>query len=275
MSSKSTQSLGAHRKSRARNAGGDLSRCLHFFHKVVNTNEHGLPQSRPRWYCVGSRRSNLKNSTERDFEFPGLTKCPSIDHFLDNAEAAESYKTSEEVGNTARQNIQSAETKIRDLGYDPKVETFIVDCDAAKPKSRHTWDSSPCLTRSRYQGHWITNQNRRMTKEEMLRLQGMDPTKIKVAVPENELGQQIGNAMSINVIERILVQVLKATNLANTEITDRLENGEAQKEISATKGKVLKAGETSCNQRVPTHCQAKESSKRSRRCVIQTGFEFS
>ena len=47
----------------------------------------------------------------------------------------------------------------------------------------------------------------------MFRLQGMDPTAFKVAVPETQLGQQIGNAMSVNVIERVMFQALKVAKL--------------------------------------------------------------
>ena len=47
----------------------------------------------------------------------------------------------------------------------------------------------------------------------MMRLQGIDPTKFVVAVPEGPLGQQIGNAMSVNVVERIMVKVFEHTKL--------------------------------------------------------------
>ena len=52
-----------------------------------------------------------------------------------------------------------------------------------------------------------------MNKSEMLRLQAIDHTEFVVAVPECTLGQQIRNAMSVNVIERILVQALEAAGI--------------------------------------------------------------
>ena len=67
-----------------------------------------------------------------------------------------------------------------------------------------------------------------MNKGEMLRLQGMDPTKLVVDVPEAALGQLIGNAMSLNVIERVLFQTLHAIRHFDTreeiQRKDRLEN---------------------------------------------------
>ena len=56
-----------------------------------------------------------------------------------------------------------------------------------------------------------------MSKAEMLRLQGINPTTFTVDVSQPILGQQIGNAMSVNVIERILVAALKAANIVRGE----------------------------------------------------------
>ena len=48
-----------------------------------------------------------------------------------------------------------------------------------------------------------------MSINEMMRLQGILPDDIKVAVSDVELGKQIGNAMSVNVVERLLPYVLR------------------------------------------------------------------
>ena len=47
-----------------------------------------------------------------------------------------------------------------------------------------------------------------MNINEMLKLQRFNPSQIAVAVSECTLGQQVGNAMSVNVIERILNRIL-------------------------------------------------------------------
>merc|ERR1719203_1677231 len=80
------------------------------------------------------------------------------------------------------------------------------------------------MTCSRAAGHWVTSRGRRMTKTEMLRLQGMrTPTGgFEVAVSDTQLGRQIGNAMSCNVLERLFVRLLPAAGLAHAErLTDR------------------------------------------------------
>ena len=47
-----------------------------------------------------------------------------------------------------------------------------------------------------------------------MRLQGMDPTEFIAVVSDSQLGKQLGNAMSVNVLERILARVLPAAGLA-------------------------------------------------------------
>ena len=71
---------------------------------------------------------------------------------------------------------------------------------------------SPCLTRSHYRGHWITNKNRRLTLKEMMRLQGMNPENITIKGTPTQQGQQLGNAMSVNVIQRVIQSSLKAAD---------------------------------------------------------------
>ena len=41
-----------------------------FYHQVLNTSEHGIPQHRARWYCVGIRKSCFKQNHKQVFDFP-------------------------------------------------------------------------------------------------------------------------------------------------------------------------------------------------------------
>ena len=52
-----------------------------------------------------------------------------------------------------------------------------------------------------------------MNIKEMMRLQGIDPENFKQVVSDSVMGQQVGNAMSFNVIELILVNALEAAGL--------------------------------------------------------------
>jgi len=99
----------------------------------------------------------------------------------------------------------------------------------------------PCITVSRGEGHWVTSRGRHTKKQEMMRLQGMDPTKFTVAVTQAQLGKQLGNTMSVNVLERLFVCLLPAANLVKkNEVKDRWENGSALKDLIKTIGKGLR-----------------------------------
>ncbi len=67
----------------------------------------------------------------------------------------------------------------------------------------------------------------------------MNPTTFKVEVSDSVLGQQIRNAMSINVIERVFLFTLKAVGLLDQAAPDRWANGEALAEPKSSKGKTF------------------------------------
>ncbi len=88
--------------------------------------------------------------------------------------------------------------------------------------------------------YWVTSKNRRFTIPEMMRLQGMNPSKFYVDVTKRDLGEQIGNAVSVNVIERVLLRALQALHMIANSVVDRWKSGEALQEIRLTKGKFMK-----------------------------------
>ena len=119
---------------------------------------------------------------------------------------------------------------------DPHMKCFVVDCGSSDYRCHSVDGVPPCITCSRGDGHWVTNRGRRLTKAEMLRLQGMDPSKFIVSVSEFQLGKQLGNTMSVNVLERIMTRLLPAAGLVNGSLRDRWEDGSALKQLSATRG---------------------------------------
>lgn len=249
--------------------GETPGRGLYEIHwKVLNTREHGIPQNRERWYCVGIRRGVMK-STDSPFTFPKPIKCVKMEDLLDPI-------SGEGVGSESKsvaENISKAEQTITDRGKGPSGKHFIVDCDASSSRVHWMEGIPPCITKARGRGHWITSKKRRFSKEEMFRLQGMDPTMFKVAVTETQLGQQIGNAMSVNVFERVLRQALIAAGLAKKEdLRDRWESGEAITVLEKTVGKTFKPMETSG----PKPCKRRMYAKlghglTSRRFIVDSG----
>jgi len=203
-------------------AAGDCEPAYEIHHTVMSTKDHGVPQHRARWYCVGFLKTKTRSSRSSCFSFPKALECPPIQLFLDARDDSGRSLTKEMLCGTAAENVQRAKKKICEKGGDPDTTPFIVDCDAASTRMAWYEGISPCITRSRYRGHWITSLQRRFTKNEMFRLQGMDPMEFKVVVPDTVMGQQIGNAMCVNVIERVLIKVLEAAGLAESgELIDR------------------------------------------------------
>jgi DNA (cytosine-5)-methyltransferase 1 len=194
---------------------------------VLNTIDHGIPQNRERWYCVGI----LKEHDDRSFAFPLPLTPPLIGKFLQD---------DGNVDPAVPPFVQTVKDHVKGLGRDPDTTDIIVDCDFSPPlKGSFMENYSPCITRSRFKGHWITSKGRRFTLTEMLRLQGINPATFKKAVSDKALGQQIGNAMSVNVIERILIRVLRAANLTTAKHDckiDRWESGIALQQILGTRG---------------------------------------
>ena len=100
---------------------------------------------------------------------------------------------------------------------DPDKDAIIVDIDASPAFLRWNQDIAPCLTRKRgSMGMWVSCLDRRLCVSEMLRLQGLSPDLVqweKAKVSRSKMGGACGNAMSCNVLERLLPRVAWAAGL--------------------------------------------------------------
>jgi DNA (cytosine-5)-methyltransferase 1 len=206
--------------------------------KLLDTKDHGVPQSRRRWYCIGI----LKEHDNGTFEFPEPIERPPIEMFLDPRDSQLAHQgLPPRSQSTARGNVIDKQREIRREGGNPAKDSFIVDCDSSAGRAIKVKNCSPCITCSRGAGHWVTNRGRRLLKPEMMRLQGMDPTNFTVAVSECQLGKQLGNTMSVNVLERLFTRLLPAAKLVRRGlITDRWASGAAVKKLARTRGQGFK-----------------------------------
>ena len=74
----------------------------------------------------------------------------------------------------------------------------------------------PCLTAARagQGGHWVTSRGRRLTSREMQALMGIVPDKLNTSmVKVGRFHRMLGNAMAVNVLERIFVRLLPAAGI--------------------------------------------------------------
>jgi len=179
--------------------------------KVLNSKEHGVPQNRPRLYIIGYKKNG--NQTLPPYEWPNEIACPDIKHVLAPAtQKAITRNTPPASAKHAQKQLLLCMRNIMAANLHPFKDDCICDIDSSKPHWMH--NCSPCLTHARASGHWVSSRGRRLSIDERLRLMGMDPKHIKKdIVTERQLGGLIGNSMSVNVIERILIRLLSSTGL--------------------------------------------------------------
>ena len=113
------------------------------------------------------------------------------------------------------------------------ADYFIIDANAGKSFTHMMHQCSPCITRSRGAngGHYVTKLRRFMTIWEIGQLQGF-PTRVTAALrsrapSDTVLGGAYGDAMSVNVLMRILPRALFAAGLLPKPARDAWENAKA------------------------------------------------
>ena len=152
------------------------------FSRILNTKNHGLPQSRSRFYIVGTRVGR--------FEWPPYIKHKPLRTYVDFTD-------------TSRFKSKSMTKRFRSLL--PKRSVF-VDFNF-----RHcsTFPNSdvvcPCIMAS--SGLWNVPMHRFANSTEWLTLQGF-PKTFKQVVSNWQLRRQIGNSVSVDVLVHILKELL-------------------------------------------------------------------
>jgi len=199
--------------------------------KLLDTQDHGVPQSRARVYIVGIR----KNCQRSKISFPEPLERVSIDDFLDPVERKPTMRTLKQLNKTQRTNVEKVLKQLKAEGEKPFTTTFVIDHNSSARFCGWMKDKVMCMTKSRARGHWVTSRGRPMNLDEMLRCQGMERS-FKQVVTDVQLGSQIGNAMSQNVLERLLVKVLPAAGLVKRRPPDRWPKRTAKKASSRKRG---------------------------------------
>ncbi|CAK0902245.1 unnamed protein product [Prorocentrum cordatum] len=148
-----------------------------------------------------------------------LTSTPPLATILDPKRIIDGQPTAAHNKN----QVAELEAKIKDRGIKLSMKNEVAaDIDSTDLSFKE--GMAPCLTASRgaSSGAWLAFRRRRMNQAELMRIQGMDPSVIKVSMSQVAMGRALGNAMSQNVLERIFVALLPSVGLAqSTDLKDR------------------------------------------------------
>ena len=172
---------------------GSLRRlgCYDIHEQVLNTNENGLPQNRRRLYICGVL-DTTKQSTM--FEFPAPVPGLALTDILDMTDCR-SQTSLPSTATGARNMAQGYADAFENYGINPLTRMIIVDIGTGPSRKTH-WvlDHVPCITCSRggAQNFWISTLSRKISINELLALQGFEPTSVKTAgLSDRQIGTMV------------------------------------------------------------------------------------
>ena len=162
--------------------------------QVLDAQNFGLAQRRRRIFIVGFLNFN------GDFKFPNPTnKKTKVKDFLD-LYPPKKYIISDLLWKSHKKRKLRNKKAGKGFGY--KL-TYPTDKATITISARYYKDGSECLL---YRGK---NKNpRKLTPREVFRLQGF-PESFKFSVSDLQAYKQAGNAVPINVVEKVCIEVLK------------------------------------------------------------------
>ena len=137
-----------------------------------------------------------------------------LDNKDDSAEGLRDFPGRLPTGAGRRGRVLDTLNAIKATGADPLKRKFIANTGGSK--AHHMENVSPCLTRSRAgeSGHWLTWKQRQMTRDEVLRLMGVEPSQIpRGVITERQLGLIAGNAVTVPMLANVMKSVFKAVGI--------------------------------------------------------------
>ena len=137
-------------------------------------------------------------------------ECPPISKFLKPNKAPKWYPTSQTCANNL---VRMWEMVLKTESEDPAKHMYVFDIGCSEEfATSHMLELSPTLTRARAGQHgcYLSAWKRMMTLRDLMKLQGFPLTVSRGRATERQLGQMLGNAMTVPVLARIQHMVLAA-----------------------------------------------------------------
>lgn len=215
--------------------------------RIVNTKDWGVPHHRRRVYLVGLYQSavrqpfhwpkpvNLKyrmkdvlkplsRKRDRPWKLPGSTR--STCHFTPKAKKRGRLLAKKATRLAlARYGVQHV--------HDLKKGTVVfadIGCSERYSPKKPTMNVMHTLTATRGKsgGPWCCSRGRKMDIDELSWVQGIDSADMQfkeAGVSDSQAGGMLGNSMSLNVVERLLLRALFSVGLVSSLPVDRWEDG--------------------------------------------------
>ncbi len=161
--------------------------------KLLNTKDYGLPQSRPRIFIVGIKKSVMT----KEFTWPEPIEMKSLESIIDYTDTS----TSKIPINKPEilEKISRSKSTFIDLGW----QNFT---------SGSYEHYSQCLTACSTM--WNLKMNRKANVKELLRLQGFNEN-FKQVVSYTQMKRQIGNSISVCVLEEIIKEIINVSSIGS------------------------------------------------------------
>lgn len=184
------------------------------WHTVLDTAKHGIPQHRERLYIVAVRANLLTRNHELLWPAP-LMRGISLRKLLGSHVPQADFQLRLPCGVLAQRLVLRAIR--RELAKDPSFnlaqKSLVVDIGCSMKRMNHMVNRFPTITsaRARSCGWWIVNIGRQVTLRDLFLLQGIDPNAYDykgAGISASHMGSMLGNAMSLNILERLLPRVL-------------------------------------------------------------------
>lgn len=181
------------------------------YHKNLNSLDFGVPQMRERIYFVGIKKNLIDNSFS--FEFP---KCSNTKISIDECLIDDTDLTFNEKLSSYTTFLKYLNNKYNKDKY--KIEELLSNdfrvIDTRQSDLRIYDKKTPTLRRGRHGILYVRDKKfRKLSGYESLLLQGFPKKyadKAKNNISNAKLLQQSGNAMTVNVIEEISKNLIKA-----------------------------------------------------------------
>lgn len=187
------------------------------FSKILNSKDFGVPQNRERIYIVAFRN----DIAPKEFVFPSVTdNTKRIKDIIEENPVPAKYYLSNVYLNTLREHKARHQAKGNGFGYEVREWDGIsgaIVCGGMGRERNLLIDKrqTNLVPTTRIKGEINREGVRKMTPREWARLQGF-PDTFKLPLADVHLYKQLGNSVTVNVIEAIAYKVEEVLN--NVEI---------------------------------------------------------